>query len=217
MKDKNVQVKTKRRGTLHVKEKKKKRREFLVQSAVGSFRSPFLSTDLQLESFSAPSDSEWWKSARDFKKNRTTTLIWSLFPSVAGSTGKQTAGQCSKQKGRNESQTYSRRCFGRSKIQKPEYTAHTVATFIVQTAKYGWCVKMHRLYLHRADCPITKKLNIYLNSNLHISCICVLLTRRKFFINAASCSRAAGDIQTLQVNVLCNWSVSHPRETKLWK
>lgn len=178
---------------------------------------PFCRLTSSWSPFQPPLTQSGEKVPMILKKNRTTTLIWSLFPSVAGSTGKQTAGQCSKQKGRNESQTYSRRCFGRSKIQKPEYTAHTVATFIVQTAKYGWCVKMHRLYLHRADCPITKKLNIYLNSNLHISCICVLLTRRKFFINAASCSRAAGDIQTLQVNVLCNWSVSHPRETKLWK
>lgn len=42
-------------------------------------------------------------------------------------------------------------------IQKSEYTIHTVATIIEQTAKYSWCVEMYRPYLHSADCPIASE------------------------------------------------------------
>lgn len=50
-----------------------------------------------------------------------------------------------KKKRQNESQTYSKWCFLEDlRYKKSEYTAHTVATIIVQTAKYSWCVKMYR-------------------------------------------------------------------------
>lgn len=97
------------------------------------------------------------------------TLIWSLLPSGAGERRKRTARQYQDQKKKrlNESETYSRWCFGRSKIQKPEYTVHTVATIIVQTAKYSWSVKMYRPYLHSADCPIGKQLNFFFKVNIN--------------------------------------------------
>ncbi|KAL7388075.1 hypothetical protein ABVT39_006677 [Epinephelus coioides] len=77
---------------------------------------------------------------------------------------------------------------------------------------------MYRPYLHSADCPIGKQLNLnllYLHrefGSVHADQKNHRKTspRSQFFINAASCSQAAGTSQTLEVNAAFDSTVSRP-------